>query len=477
MYSDLYLQEKSAFKIPKVFLVAVVAVMALITSQVYISYSSVPTKASNINVTKHFVVNRTSESAQIFVETEEPINLYMIWGEGNNKLTNTSYSDSDSARSQTPGKYHVFELNKLQPNGKYWYQLLTDRKMLEISGNTIFDVVTSGDDLRVSARGNKNPVYGKVTSPNGQGLSGALVVVSRLDPSVSENQKERFLVRSSDLGEWLYSLPSSYSLSDKIAIEIFHEKYPKSTIKALVSRSGPLPQTTIIGTDYDFTQEAEKVLGETSERRVASNANDYVISILYPEKNAIIPDSKPLLKGYGIPKTTVSIEVNSKPVFKAQTTVNPQGIWMVEPKNPFFPGSYTATFKILDNTGAVRNLTRSFVIAKSGEQVLGESTISTPSGTLSPTRSLSGTVSPTQGNPFAPTNTPTGGIPVTPIATQAPIVTIITATPVVLVPTNLTPTSSTLKTAGSEFPNWLPLTGGVFILAGYLFVREASKYT
>lgn len=465
MYSDLYFQEKKSISVPKVFWLGLIAVSAFVSSQAFLWYSSVPTKASEISVKKLQTTNTSPTSFNVFLETEEPTSIYSIYGKSETELKNAVYSLADTPKNMVPKKYHIFSYENLDQNTKYFYQFISDRKLIEHSGKTVFNTTTK-ENSNFDKSSSKNPIYGKVTTPNGEGLAGAQIIISRQSATGNAApSQEVFMTSTKESGEWLYSLPSSFIDTDIINIEIFHEKYSPSKVQAVVSKASPIPQTLIIGTDYVFS-ESENVLGVQNTSSANRNNDAYVISILYPEKNAIIPDSKPLFKGYGVPRTTVNIEVNSRPVFRAQAIVNSQGVWVFEPKNPFTHGTYTLTVKIQDTNGAIRSIIRNFVIAKSGEQVLGESTISTPSGTLAPTSRVTGTVTPS----------PTSGAQVlTP--TQAPIVTIITATPFVTMPFGLSPSPTELQKAGGEFPMWLPVIGATFVFAGYLFVRQASEYT
>ncbi len=439
MYTDLYLQERRQTGIPKVFWIGIFALFGLVASQMYFWYASVPAKASEISVSRVLITDITPSSFGIFVETEEPVPMYAIYGENETKLTNTVHDRLDSLEASTPKKYHYFNIVDLQIGKIYKYSLVTDGRLIEYNTRTLFEFRAS-EEYPVQI-GQKRPIYGKVVVPNGAGLSEATLIFRQ---SGGTNFKIFTAVTKSS-GEWLYSLPSSFSDQDILDVEVVHESHPHSQIKALVSNSSPMPQSLVIGSDYVFS-ETEKVLGTSAKRADSPKKSDnYVVSILYPANNAIIPDTRPLFKGYGIPSTTVAIEVNSRPSYIEKTIVDERGIWYIEPQSPFLPGSYTLAVKIQDSTNALRTLTRNFVIAKSGEQVLGLSNVSTPSSTLSPVKIT---------------------------VTQAPIVTMITQSPVF----EVTPTPSTLVEAGTEFPSWLPYIGLVFVLLGFLFIRESRNY-
>lgn len=439
MYTDLYLQDKRQRNIPKVFWVGIFALFGLVASQMYFWYASVPAKASEISVSRLYIADITSSSLGIFVETEEPVTMYAIYGENENQLTNTVGDRLDSPQDLAPRRYHYFSFVDLVMGRTYKYRLVTDKRLIEYNGKTLFEIKLNGDaSLQI---GQKRPIYGKVVVPNGAGLSEATLVFRQ---SGGMNNKI-FTTVTKSTGEWLYSLPSSFLNEDIINVEVVHENHPHSQIKALVSKSSPMPQSVVIGSDYVFS-ETENVLGTTAKREDASNGpENFIVSILYPANNAIIPDTRPLFKGYGIPGTSVSLEVNSRPPYLEKGIVDERGVWHVDPKNPFLAGSYTLVVKIQDSTKVVRTLSRNFVIAKSGEQVLGLTDVSTPSGTLAPTKIT---------------------------VTQAPLVTIITQSPIF----EATPTPAELVEAGIGFPTWLPLVGLGFVLLGFLFIRESNDY-
>lgn len=457
MYSDLYLQQKNTFQLPKVFLVGIFAFSALVASQIYFWYTSAPASASETTVQMLEVANTSHDSFSVFFVTEEPVSVYAIYGKDDAKLDKIVYDALDDNKNQNPRKYHLFTFSGLDKDTSYSYQFISDSKLLEYGGVTKFRSATQASQNFLKST---NPIYGKITTPNGEGAAGTHLIITRSgSTALTQSEREVYVTTTRGSGEWLYTLPSSFIDSDLVRIDVYNEKYAPSRILALVIKSSPIPQTTIVGTDYTFS-ESDDVLGAQSANKSTSKADNekYIISIIYPEINALIPDSKPLFKGRGIPNTKVALEVNSKPIFRQETIVDAQGVWMVEPKSPFAFGTYKLTVRILDISNAMRTLTRSFAIAKSGEQVLGETAVATPSGTLSPAV-LS--VTPTVSSPFGLT------------PTNAPIVTIVTSTP--FVTSVITQAPDRLEEAGMDFPFWLPLIGAAFMVFGYVVIRWVPK--
>ena len=464
MYSDLYLQQKNdqKFAYPRVFVIAMVAAIAFVSSQAYFWYTSVPTQASEVEVKRIKPVNVTDAALTLYVETEAPVGAYVLFGDTPQQMKNTAYDRGDQSKSQTPRKHHVFLLEGLKADTTYWYQIIADNKLLQSGGINKFSERTRSQTAIIATH--QKPLYGKVTSPNGQGLADAIIIVEIQERGTNA---VRSMTLSRPSGEWLMTLSSQVAEEDILQIEIMHESYDPSQVQTLMKRAAPLPKTIVIGTDYVFS-ESDDVLSVQNVRARAA-ASNAVISILYPVKNAVIPDTRPLFKGSGVPGSTARVSVNSKPAFTMKTVVEKTGAWVIEPVQPFAPGTYTASIQLQDIQGTTRTLTRAFTIAKSGEQVLGETAIATPSGSLTPTRTTSTTPTGTQTASVTPTIiTPTLSVTLTP--------SMITPTSGDMMYEVVTPTPSALVEAGEAFPWWLPMVGGLSMIVGYFFIRMSSQY-
>jgi hypothetical protein len=190
----------------------------------------------------------------------------------------------------------------------------------------------------------------------------------------------------------------------------------------MVSNANPFPQTIVLGNEYDFTSEqsvipdqmealsedsegatpegdlesetplenaddqpTEELFSPTPEPQVQGAATQQVLTDLafeFPLPNAQIPSGRPLIKGTGVPETRVRIVLDSDPPYRISSLVNAEGEWMAEIPRPLPAGTYTLTLTGVTRAQTQATLYRSFTIAKSGENVLGEAT---ESGELSPT--------------------------------------------------------------------------------------------
>jgi len=448
MYSDLFLQQQSRNSFPRIFVVAIVALLGVVVGQVFVWYASVPTQASNVRLVQEYLVNVSDVEVGIFLQTNESVGLSILYGEEPETLNKPAYKLGDTFGNYSQSKLHYISISDLKPDTKYYYTIFANDRLLSSGSGEESSFKTQSKRSLASA--GRQPIYGKVITPEGKGLANVFVVV-RFPGSTSQMV---YLSVSKDSGEWLMAMSTKIEENEPIELDFIHEEFQISHVKTVMAKSAPIPQTIVIGKDYTFVPEEDNVLPATT-RRVPDSG--HVISLLYPEKNAVIPNARPLFKGYGVPNTNVVVRVNSKPPFEGTVNIKAQGTWVVEATKPFAPGPYTVSVDLIDNLGQVRSITRNFNIAKSGEQVLGESNISTPSGTLVPTR------------PTTPMQTPTRPTIIT--ATPQPSgVVYITATPPY--PTSFNTTTPTqLVDAGGEIPALWVLFGSLFLAGGIFLIR------
>lgn len=451
MYSELYLNQLRKPEIPKVLFVAIGALLLLVASQAFVWYRNVPAQASTTSLVQHYTLNKSEASASIFFETDIKSRAYVIYGEDKGNLKKSAYHIADTAGKPEPRKYHFIELKNLEQNTTYYYQIISENKIIggstgSLSGSEgkYFTIITTLKNLVESSP--RKPVYGKLIKPDGTGIPDALVLIKY----AISGKTDMWLARSKPSGEWLATVDSGLQDNQIITAHVFHEQYAPSKITAILAKAAPIPQSTVIGVDYQFTAKKGAVL-PASTKRSLDNTQSHTVSVLYPQVNALVPNTKPLFRGFGIPGTLVQVRVDSRPVFAVETTVSQSGSWSIEPEQSFIPGKYTTSITLQDNLGERKTITRTFTIAKSGEQVLGEQTISTPSATLNPTGRPSPTLSPGQ-------------------ATTTPGVVFITATPAYIIISNtITPTQ--LLEGGSPFPLWFMFAGALIVALGAMLVR------
>lgn len=428
MYSDLYLRPTTERRVPRWVLAPTFLLIIGLSFYFFSLKTSTFTQASPLKILEK-AQSQTDTSSSLFFSLPDSHAVYALYGTSPDSLTLTTYDVRDLVGSPTPHKHHYMEFTGLKPMTQYYYHLIADDKIIQTNtdGNTnTFTTLAKRNTGTVS-----KPVYGKLVSAQGAGISGALIQVTS-----SPNVPGRMVMGvSKSNGEWLINIPWATVDDDVIQIRLLSDQSPSSTVVTVLSRAAPLPQSIVSGTDYTFVSKQDNVLPASTTR---VSQQDYVLSLLFPVQNAVIPIGKPLIKGKGVPGTKVTVLLDSKPPLRLETVVRKDATWVAESRVSFTPGQYTLVAFLQDNNGIERSIERSFIIAKSGEQVLGETTTkgSTPSASLTPL------VSP------APSQ----------VVRQ--------------------PTPSTITVQGTPpggMPPWIVVIGSICLLGGYIAVR-GSRY-
>jgi hypothetical protein len=279
--------------------------------------------------------------------------------------------ERDVASKKNPYLNHYVTIRGLDENKQYFFAVVSDNQLIMNSDKTPFSFTTSSSAASVR---NLNPAYGRVLQANNTPLEGAVVLLS-----FEEGVFASTLTKST--GEWLIPLNlKNLSPSQKIKIEIISEDNQISTIATVLTKVSPVPQTVIIGKNYDFRQE-DNVLSATSEGSIGERKD---VDIIYPKEKALIPGRTPLIKGTAQPNTTVFIVIKSPKTYSAKVKTDDKGFWSFSPPEALSLGEHTVTATTKDKDGKDVVIERKFVIiGKEGvdASVLGEAT---PSATFTP---------------------------------------------------------------------------------------------
>ena len=405
-YSNLYFQRRNNTTL-------VVAALAVLLFFGYVavgpSLNSIPTRAALKSLKRHESVNVLANQVSILWITEEEENGWIVYGKSPSDITQSAADERDLGETKSARTIHLVTIKDLEPRTQYFYKIISGNSVVKAGDTDYFSFKTaSGNPPGTSVK----PAFGKVIGASGNPHPGALVLY-RYGGAYAQAAFTKLS------GEWLIPLqqiadPQTSDFipvdeSELVTIEIFDGGSGLSTIEAYVRFTNPLPQTIILGKNYTFLKESDVLPAETSIAEEAESTGEYPVAITLPKPNAIIPATRPVLKGSAQPGKTVEISVNSEPGYIVRKTADFAGGWFVDVPVPFSPGSYKLTVKTEDGKGTPVTLTRSFTIAKSGEQVLGDAT---PSGTITPSATPSAeptaqlTASPSPTDIVTPTQTP-----------------------------------------------------------------------
>lgn len=395
-YLDVF--QKQQAKVPTVLTLVIIMAVILFLTRLF-SVPSIPSRASKIGAVQVKVVNLSPTQAAIFWQTEKKEVGWVVYGSNKSNFDQRVIDERDLDSSKSPYQFHFTILKDLSTNSTYYFKIVSDNQLIsKTSSGDPYSFTTPGD-LSVSGL---NPAYGKLQDNVNQPLPNVIVLLS-IKGAFS------FATLSKATGEWL--IPLNYILDSttsrnmginpktEVTIEFYGENSLKSQVLSDIKDISPVPQTTILGKDYDFINQPN-VLGS----QVSSAAKK--IQIIYPKQNMVIPGSRPLIKGLALPDTQVTVIVQSPVTYSFNTKTDSAGIFSVALNVDLLPGEHVVTIITKDENGKEITLKQNFTIAKSGEEVLGTATAE-----ATPTLFPSPTQAPTTIPSISPNLTPTPSIP------------------------------------------------------------------
>ncbi len=380
MYSELYTQ--SHFRFTKY--LAFAALFVVVSTVIFLlSQDSSPTRASKRTLKEHEVVNVSPRQIGIFWETDEPDEGWIIYGESDSSLDLVALDERDIKTEKAKRRYHYALLKNLQPDKMYYYKIVSNNELISQEDGGAFESMTLEESAAMTSL---SPIYGKVMQTNGQPAKSAytMLIVGNAYP---------LMTMTGNTGEWLIPLQylankqtrSSVPVTDDalITIQLFDDE-SRSMVRSTINRSRPIPQPITLGNNYSFIAETDVLSVQDTKKKSEIPVRRDTVDIRFPKQGAVIPGVAPLIKGYGIPGKAAEVTIDSKPEFSSRVIVDEKGEWNVPVKTSIKPGKYTLTVQTEDAKGDIVQLEREFTLIKSGERVLGESDVATPSGTITP---------------------------------------------------------------------------------------------
>lgn len=388
MYSNIYFRSKSRVPVVLVFLAGVSMFSFFLF---FFGTNSQPTRATKKNLKQHEIVNLSPSEAGIFWETEKKEVGWVVYGERENTITSLALDERDSENKRFSSIYHYIPLKNLLKDKTYYYKIVSDREVVSDKNGKVFQLHTlrnipSGTALR--------PAYGKILQANGQPADNVLVlyIQSGFVP---------LLALTKTTGEWL--IPLQYMVNKAtnepllllensvVRLEVLTDDAKPTTITAPIKRTNPLPQSIIEGQSYELKNE-EGVLGTVATASSIVNLKE--IDIIFPREGAVVPATRPLLKGVALPGHEVTISLDAKPAYATKILADKNGEWRLDLSLQLPAGSYKLS-ATTDNASARKiTVSRKFSVGKSGEQVLAEATKSATVAPATPTPTLLPTATP-----------------------------------------------------------------------------------
>jgi hypothetical protein len=471
---------RKQIRIPTIFALLILFVgIGLVTyldrhQQTIGSLAFTPTVPEDIHISN---ISDNSFTVSFLTSSDSPSRI-QVTTSGQNQ---TFFDDLDNDNNQRPRKTHVMTAKNLFAQTSY--------SILVITGNTSCTqcpIITQVTSPKLANPLTIPPLHGSILKDvKGNPGNGALVYAQ-----VGENSLLSSRVDSSGL--WVIpltnlltnDLTSHATLRDEDLIQISVKLTTKEIASAVVDlksikQNFPVPAITI-GNKYNFVNLSAKkdliakslnqsVLGVSKQEPVLSptthiqNPATSQIDILFPKQDTdTTTDPRPRIRGIAKPYTQILITVNST-TQNGKVTASADGSWYWRPPKELPAGNHTLTISTYNTKGELVVQTRTFIVLKSGLQVLGDST---PSASLTPTEIPTETPSPT-----AISTTP---LP-TPVITLTPVLVTNTPVPTQTPAATSIPTVTNIPTTQPRSGSWQPAVfllggGGTLLLVGSLLL-------
>lgn len=382
LYSKFYLQKKG--NIPTIVGIIIIFIVTFIFGNFFVNNLSKKSKASFANLRRVEVTNLTSNQASIYWLSDTKATGWVVYGERPEELNQTANDDRDLGSDKGIYINHHATLKDLKSSTLYYFRVISNNKTSGKPDGSPFIFKTLPESKNVS---NLKPAFGKVIDEKGTALSNAVVVLSLKDSyplSTFTKNNGEWLIPMNNIRNSKSNELKTPAENEGIKIDIIGENERISTITTNILQVNPVPETIILGKNYTFI-DTGKVLGGTSNNLNTSGE----IGIIFPKDNAIIPASNPLIKGLAVSNSEVNILIKGpKTSFSSKVKADKEGSWKLDLRSNLEAGNYTVTATTKDRSGKEISQTRRFVIAKSGESVLGEATPEATPTTLSPTPTI-----------------------------------------------------------------------------------------
>jgi hypothetical protein len=333
------------------------------------------------------VANIRDNTATIYWQTEEPTEGYIMYGSSPQSIAHKIIDRRDISSNPTPRRNHVVTLSNLTSNTDYYYNLYINDASVGQTAEIPFQFKTA---RYLKNPLNLDPIIGKIIENGGKVSSEAIVLIyiGSAHPLIAQAKEDgSFAISPCCIFDSATYEPVFPQNNDNVVVEIIDER---GVTKKISTTFGDIDSvTSVIALNQDENTDATSdgvILGE-SDSAVLQMAEDVqkvgVIDIIFPKENALIPGTKPLIKGVGIPEQSVRVTLEpSGRIFETKIASNK--VWQFQPTFDLSAGKHTLELITQDEQGKKVTLSRAFYIEKSGESVLGDAT---PSASLTPVAS------------------------------------------------------------------------------------------
>lgn len=391
-----------------------------------------PVVASNITIERAEVANIRDNTVTIYWRTEKPTQGYVMFGATPENIAQKVVDKRDISSEPVARRNHVVTLSNLTSNTNYYYNVFINDQPVGQTVDIPFQFKTA---RYLKNPSNLDPIIGKIIEDRGSVSAEAIVLIyiGSAHPLIAQAKEDgSFAISPCCIFDRATYEPAFPQQGEAVVVEVIDER---GAHKKISTTLGDIDSaTSVIALNSEDNDEAETkgvILGET-ESSVLQMAEDVQnienIDIIFPRENALIPGTKPLIKGVGIPEKTVRVVLEpSGRIFETLITSNK--VWQFQPTFDLSAGKHTLEVVTQNEEGETVTLLRDFFIEKSGESVLGDAT---PSASLTPVASptaelITETPSPTEVPPTSVPSLPETGNNILPFGVASLLLVIVGA--------------------------------------------------
>ena len=319
------------------------------------------------------ISNANDSSVTISWATDKATAGSIKWGETVNQIDKIQPGEDSSAQNT-----HLVSLNSLAPQKTYYFKIASDGVDYDNSG--IPWQAATGEILGSSP--NSKIISGTVMTATGEPASGALVYltgtgIATLSAKTTSNGS--FVIpmgnlRNSDLTDWA-------DLSTNPLLQLYVQAGPSGVSNAQFLSTLTTIPTMLLGKTYDLRDQSDQSGSEIGDINLnipteatpaskfnvssssASPAPKKIVTLESIDEKEIILTTKPELIGEGPAGTIITITIQSTEPITGTTTVSLDGTWVWNPPKNLAPGNHIITISWKDASGALRKLTRNFVVS------------------------------------------------------------------------------------------------------------------
>jgi hypothetical protein len=348
-------------------------------SQQFSSSADEPNRPENVGI-----ANVTDTSVTVYWTSQKEVAGAVLFGTTPNLGGSVAFDERDTSGKTGQFSTHLVRLVNLKPETLYYFKIS--------SGSTIFgNAEKNGDPFEIKtfpeieAGPFIEPIYGKLTSIDGTGEKGALVLWNASNATqlaVLSKTDGSFVIPLSNVRVSDGSGPLNLPLGTAETIDFITKAGPAGSISCITGQDKPLPSVKIGESARCQDSQSNNQLpgqSQTVGRFVPPVSESTEVLTVNITEGQTVVTAMPIISGKAPAGEILRVQINGKNNFSGTLKTASDGSWSWTPPANLSTGQNTLVVTVMTGSKAKTNLTRKF-IAPGNDKILGIST-GTPSAT------------------------------------------------------------------------------------------------